>query len=338
MPARGIRRLPGDTLPPPTGCGLLECLALELVTLSALRGQHALEVGRCMRKDIAKELASLCARNKDGSFATQADRANILHAAARTLQKAGFQNLAAASLKPKHVDVLLKQWQADGLAVGTIKNRMAAVRWWAEKVGKQNCVPRTNDAAGIERRSYVAKESKAQTLDQDTMAKIGHERLRVSMELQQAFGLRREEALKFQPGYATASGGNAIELKASWCKGGRARTVPITTDYQREVLAKASALAGKGSMIPPDKSYVAWLSTYKEATRTAGARKLHGLRHGYAQARFEALAGFKSPAAGGPSRADLTAEQRATDLQVRLQISAELGHGREEVTAVYLGR
>lgn len=292
-----------------------------------------------MRKDIAKELASLCARNKDGSFATQADRANILHAAARTLQKAGYQNLAAASLKPKHVDVLLKQWQADGLAVGTIKNRMAAVRWWAEKVGKQNCVPRTNDAAGIARRSYVAKESKAQQLDQDTLAKIGHERLRVSLELQQAFGLRREEALKFQPDYAMTSIGNAIELKASWCKGGRARTIPITSDYQREVLTRAAALAGKGgSMIPPDKTYVAWLSTYKEATRAAGARRLHGLRHGYAQARFEALAGFKSPAAGGPSKAQLTPEQREIDLRVRLQISAELGHGREEVTAVYLGR
>lgn len=291
-----------------------------------------------MRKDIAKELSSLCARNKDGSFATQADRANILHAAARTLQKAGFQNLAATSLKPKHVDVLLSQWKADGLATGTIKNRMAAVRWWAEKVGKQNCVPRTNDAAGIERRSYVAKESKAQQLDQSTMDRIGHERLKVSLELQEAFGLRREEALKFQPDYAVKSIGNAIELKASWCKGGRSRSIPITTDKQRQVLIKAAALAGKGSMIPPDKTYVAWLSTYKESTRAAGARRLHGLRHGYAQARFEALTGFKSPAAGGPSKSQLTQEQKAADLLARLQISAELGHGREEVTAVYLGR
>lgn len=291
-----------------------------------------------MRKDIAKELASLCARNKDGSFATQADRATILHAAARTLQRAGFQNLAASSLKPKHVQLLLDQWRADGIAVGTLKNRMAALRWWAEKVGKHNCVPRTNDAAGIPRRSYVAKDSKAQVLDPATLQKIGHERLRVSMELQQAFGLRREEALKFQPAYATRSSPNAIELKASWCKGGRARSIPITTDLQRDVLARASALAGKASMIPPDKTYVAWLSTYKEATRIAGARRLHGLRHGYAQARFEVLAGFKAPAAGGPSRDQLTPEQRDIDLHVRLQISTELGHAREEITAVYLGR
>ena len=243
------------------------------------------------RFDIAVELARLCARNRDGSFATQADRTQILHHAARTLQKAGFQNLAAISLKPKHVEVLLKSWQADGLAVGTIKNRMACVRWWAEKVGKPNCVPRTNDALGIERRSYVAEVSKAQTLDTVAVDKLGHERLKVSLELQEAFGLRREESLKFQPVFATKGLDDSIRLKASWCKGGRTRLIPITSEHQRAVLVKAHALAGSGSMIPPDKKYVTWLSTYKESTRVIGARKLHGLRHGYAQQRFEALAG-----------------------------------------------
>jgi hypothetical protein len=52
-----------------------------------------------IRFDIASELPHLCFRNKDGSFATQADCAHILHQAAKTLQKAGFQTLAATSLK-----------------------------------------------------------------------------------------------------------------------------------------------------------------------------------------------------------------------------------------------
>jgi hypothetical protein len=50
------------------------------------------------------------------------------------------------------------------------------------------------------------------------------------------------------------------------------------------------------------------------------------------------LAGFKAPAAGGPTRGELTPEQRQVDYRARMQISAELGHGREEITAVYLGR
>jgi site-specific recombinase XerD len=289
-----------------------------------------------MRYDIGKELGSLCARNKDGSFNTQANRASMLNQAAKTLQKAGFKNLAATSLKPKHVDTLLKAWQAQKLSTGTIKNRMAAVRWWAEKVGKPNVVPRTNDEAGIGRRSYVGKETKAQTLDQEQLAKIGHERLRVSLELQQAFGLRREEAMKFQPGYADK--GDHLALKGSWCKGGRERVIPVLNPDQRLVLDKAHALAGKGSLIPPDKSYKEWLATYEKATSRAELAKLHGLRHGYAQSRYEALTGFKSPLAGGPSRDQLTEAQRQADYVARMVVSEELGHGREEVTAVYLGR
>jgi len=289
-----------------------------------------------MRFDIQKELGSLCARNKDGSFATQANRSAILNQAAKTLQKAGFKNLAASSLKPKHVETLVKDWKAKGLSEGTMKNRMAAVRWWAEKVGKQNCVPRTNQELGIADRSYVATESKAQTLDRDALANIDHERLKVSIELQEVFGLRREECLKFQPDYADQ--GDRLTLKGSWCKGGREREIPILTERQRDVLDRAHELAGKGSMIPEDKSFKEWLATYEKATNRAGFNNLHGLRHEYAQSRFEALAGFKSPVAGGPSAKELTSEQKLLDYEARMIVSSELGHGREEITVNYLGR
>jgi integrase len=299
-------------------------------------GRLTLNEGLMARFFLGAELARLCARNKDGSFATQANRLSMLFKMGKDLQKAGFDNLSASSLKPKHVDALLARWNADGLAASTIKNRMAAVRWWAEKVGKQNCVPRTNDAAGIGRRTFVAVETKAQWLDSDQLAKINHERLRVSLELEQAFGLRREEALKFQPEYADK--GDHLSLKGSWTKGGRPRDIPILNDYQREVLARVHELAGQGSMIPTDKSYKEWLATYEKATNRAGLRNLHGLRHGYAQRRFEELAGFKCPVDGGPKRDELTPEQKAADYAARMQVSSELGHGREDVTTNYLGR
>jgi hypothetical protein len=43
----------------------------------------------------------------------------------------------------------------EGLAVGTIKNRMAELRWWTEKIGKQNVIARDNDHYGIGNRQYV---------------------------------------------------------------------------------------------------------------------------------------------------------------------------------------
>jgi hypothetical protein len=66
--------------------------------------------------------------------------------------------------------------------------------------------------------------------------------------------------------------------------------------------------------------------------------KCHGLRHGYAQRRYQELTGWKSPAAGGPKSAELTPGQKEKDLEARLMISRELGHEREQITAVYLGR
>jgi aminoglycoside phosphotransferase (APT) family kinase protein len=55
-------------------------------------------------------------------------------------------------------------------------------------------------------------------------------------------------------------------------------------------------------------------------------------------ARYRELTGWAAPAAGGPRSKDLTPEQRELDREARLTISAELGHEREQITAVYLGR
>jgi hypothetical protein len=65
---------------------------------------------------------------------------------------------------------------------------------------------------------------------------------------------------------------------------------------------------------------------------------VHGHRHQYAQDRYHELTGWLSPAAGGPRSRELTAEQKAVDREARLTISCELGHEREQVTAVYCGR
>jgi len=65
---------------------------------------------------------------------------------------------------------------------------------------------------------------------------------------------------------------------------------------------------------------------------------MHGLRHRYAQMRYEALTGWKAPAAGGPSVKSLTPAQRGKDATARQTISRELGHERTSILNVYLGR
>jgi len=91
-------------------------------------------------------------------------------------------------------------------------------------------------------------------------------------------------------------------------------------------------------MIPTHKSYREHLHTWEHVTRKAGLSKTHGLRHTYAQARYQELTGWRSPHQGGPARSELNGDRRARDIQARRQIAEELGHSRIIITYVYLGR
>jgi site-specific recombinase XerC len=287
-------------------------------------------------KDLNYQLKRLSQRNRDGSFATRAARERMLSLIAHQLHELGYRRLSADSLKPKHVEALINRWQGEGIAVGTLKNRLAALRWWAEKVGKPGVMARDNAFYGIPQRQYVTGQSKARRLSDDQLAQVRDDHVRLSLELQREFGLRREESIKFSP--SVADRGDTLVLKASWTKGGKVREIPIRTQSQREVLDKAHRLAGRGSLIPSDRRYIQQLRIYERHTGNAGLSKLHGLRHAYAQRRYQELTGWPAPAAGGPTSKQLTAEQKALDQAARLTISRELGHEREQITTVYLGR
>lgn len=244
--------------------------------------------------------------------------------------------MSADSLKPKHVAALLDKWKREGIGTGTIKNRMGALRWWAEKVGKENVIARSNGDYGIAQRVLVTNVSKAKVLDADTLARVTDPYTRMSLQLQAAFGLRREESIKIKPGWA--DGGNILRLQDSWTKGGKYREVPIVTMQQRAVLEAAKALAGKGSLIPAQLRYRDQLNRFRAQGDKAGIHGVHGLRHEYAQRRYAELTGRASPASGGATSRQLDASQKLADNAARLKISTEMGHGREQVTSIYLGR
>ena len=282
-------------------------------------------------RELNYQLKQLCRRNRDGSYRTQADRERQLTLIANQLHALGYRKMNAQSLKPKHVEALVKHWQGEELSTGAIKNRLSVIRWWAQKVDRQNVVARSNDHYGIPERQFVTNVSKARTLTAPDLEPVRDAHVRMSLELQQAFGLRREEAIKFQPRYADR--GDHLELKASWTKGGKARVIPVRTEAQRAVLDRARRLAGNGSLIPSSRNYRQQLRIYERHTANAGLSRMHGLRHAYAQHRYEELTGWKAPAAGGTDCKALTPEQRETDRQARLTISRELGHEREAVTS-----
>ena len=261
-------------------------------------------------RDLNYELKKLCLRNSDGSYATQYARERILTMIANQLHEMGFQHMQATSLKPKHVQALVERWKAESLSPGTIKNRMTELRWWAEKIAKQNVIARDNEHYGIAKRQYVTNVSQSRELTTGDLAKVTDPYTHLSLRLQAAFGLRREESIKIRPQWA--DDGDRLVLKASWTKGGREREIPMT--------------------------YVEQLQRFKAQCMAAGIQHVHGHRHQYAQERYRELTGWACPAKGGPTSRQLTPDQKMADRQARETVSEELGHGRVQVTAIYCGR
>lgn len=286
-----------------------------------------------------KELSGIFAHNKDGSYSTQASRRATLHQIADDLKQLGFFNLSVHGLKPKHIEKIINHWKNQNLKEGTIKNRMSHLRWLSQKINKPAIIARNNAHYGIANRTYVTNISKAKSAESSVIGQVKDERLKFTFLLQQEFGLRREEAIKFQSKFAVTHGKPGfIRLKATWCKGGRERYIPIETKRQQALVSELVHRFPLTSLIPLDASYVDQLRKYEGECKRLGLMKMHGLRHAYAQNRYRELTGWRAPSDNGPARKELSLIQKGKDFAARMTISHELGHGRESITAVYLGR
>lgn len=293
-----------------------------------------------MKESLENSINSFLKHNKEGSFQTHAHRSKRLRQALQQLSGNYRHLVNIRDFKSRHVLFLVEQWKSEKLSIGTIKNRMSDLRWLAEKIGKADMIHRENEKYGIGRREYVKNDANAaKELEYDKLGSVTNPYTRLSLRLQESFGLRREEAIKFNVRYADK--GDHIALKGSWCKGGRPRVVPVRNEKQRCLLDEVREFQkaqGATALIAPDKSYYQQLRTYENQTEKAGIHHNHGLRHQYAQQRYDELTGWSCPKQGGLGHRQLSPEQKTVDHQARLTISQELGHNREQISAVYLGR
>jgi site-specific recombinase XerD len=254
---------------------------------------------------------------------------------AEDLVNLGYKITDIHNLKLKHVQAVTQYWQQKKLSIATIKNRLSALRQLSIILRKPALMP-SNKALNIGQRKYISHTNRA-LFDPD-FADIKNPYLRVSVELQRVFGLRREESLKIKPHLADK--GKELSLQPSWCKGGRGRVVPILTPEQRYWLDKAKEIAGQSgnSLIPSDKNYIRHRYLYDKTIHNAGLRNLHGLRHAYAQRRYKELTGWEAPINGGLTSKQLTSEQKEIDHHARMLLTEELGHSRKIILATYLSK
>lgn len=95
------------------------------------------------------DLLRLLEDDRQGSHGTRRARRHVLAQAAETLHRLGYRGLRARGFKGRHVDALVAEWRRQGLSDGTVRNRMAHLRWLARRIGKPGIVCKDNASYGI---------------------------------------------------------------------------------------------------------------------------------------------------------------------------------------------
>lgn len=286
---------------------------------------------------------NLVKQMKIPSFTTRADMRIMLKRCIKDLHGLGFKVGHIKGIKERHVMALVSHWKREGKNPATIKNYMAKLRKMANQLGVPEMIKPDNTAYQIEGRAYLPTVNKAITEIDFSKCQDAH--IRLSLEGQSLFGFRREESLKFI--LSEAHAGNYLNIQPSWTKGGIGRIIKIRTEEQRLWLKRVQQLIRPGqSLIPPGKSYKEQVGHYKTLTARLGLSNLHGLRHAYAQRRYQELTahfdekklGLLPPIAGGKSYKELSKYEKELDYRARQIIARELGHSRTSVLTIYCGK
>ena len=289
------------------------------------------------------EIKQILKYNRDGSPDRQKTRYNNLMRMVKQLQDRNYKKTwDVHKLGKKEVYRLVDTWRSQNLSHFTIANRMVDIRWLASKVNRSEFIPSNKDiGCGLRKNAPNYGKSKAIKIDYDKVNKLP-EREKLITLLRSEFGLRTEEAIKFNHAYATKNGDTKISLKGSWCKGGRPREIPITSTKQSRLLSLVKAHQDSHqdkSMIPHDKKFKGYYRTYNRIKAELDI-KGHEYRHAWAQSRFEQVSGgIKSPHAGGAKYSELNPEEKQRWDMAAGVVNQELGHGkdRQDITSTYIG-
>ena len=278
------------------------------------------------------------------SHATRDKRADVLYAGFKLLRELGYKLDTVHSFRGKHMQALAKAWEERGLSPSTLQNNISTFRIFAGWIGKAGMVEHTDRyvTPGAATRTSIATEDRSWTAQNvDIAAKLAEvsakdARVGLQMALQATFGLRVRESMQLRPNVADKGAYLALTVGT---KGGRDRVVPIDTPEKRELIEKAKTFAASklASTSDPNLTLAQAKNHYYHVLRSCGITRAngltsHGLRHGYANDRYEQISGTPSPVRGG------TSPDRETDQAARLEVAEELGHSRESITTHYLGR
>ncbi|HCF1752416.1 integrase domain-containing protein [Pseudomonas aeruginosa] len=237
------------------------------------------------------------------------------------------------------------------LAVSTAQNRLSSVnRTMAALRGDQYVkLPSPSKALGMQRSGVRQSAPQGQDREQvnqvvNALCRNHQQRAAAIVLLARATGMRLREAILADLPRLSREADDLGRINIQdGTKGGRAgasapRWIEVD-DHVRGALGFAREVtpAGSRNLIAPHESYLNLLQeVVRPAREILHAHKLkgfHELRAAYACGRYEQITQHRAPINGG----HLCQVDRNLDRKARRQIGYELGHGRIDVVAAYIG-
>ena len=237
------------------------------------------------------------------------------------------------------------------LAVSTAQNRLSSVnRTMAALRGDQHVkVSSPSKALGMQRCNVRKTAPQGQDRGQvrqivDALSKGRQLGVAAIVQLARSTGMRfREAVLADLPRLCREADRLGKINIQDGTKGGRAgASAPrwIAVDEQiRDALAFAVLVSPEGSrnMVAPSESYKGFVQRIagpaRDVLHTHNLKGFHELRAAFACERYQQITQHRAPVNGG----QCCAIDRCLDREARMQISRELGHGRIDVVASYIG-
>lgn len=252
----------------------------------------------------------------------------------------GVQNVK--NISGKHLASYIQERQSEGKSAGTVKNDLAAVRYYHNQMDKtryflpDNKELKEKHDVSLERRMFGGVNRRWNEIEYAAMLNhavaVNRPEIAQMMNLGREQGLRLHEVVRLnRSDLEKAMRTDLLTVKG---KGGLIRDVPLKSHMKDLVKALVNATErGNKVFVPQDKKAHQVIQSVKDFIRNNRDRisccnerdpdvkmTFHGLRHGYA---YQEYTNFIN--------------QGLSETDARLAVSKLIGHSREDVTRIYLG-
>ena len=269
--------------------------------------------------------------NRQGSYKTRARYYEAMQRFCRFLAEA-YRLERLANIAPKHIYAYVSCLQEQEKSASTIKTDLSAIRFFHDLIQQPRYELPGNGDLLLQRRTFggVDRNWSADEFERmlDTALAVGHNDYVSIFYLGRFAGLRIHECFRID----TATASKAVKEKAITIKGkgGLVRTVPLNDILIQRLQHDLKRTPRGHKLYVPDnqetheaiKALQAFIWLYRPSVQDKDSTRpmtFHGLRHTYAAEKYQ---GF--------------IDAGVTPFGARKAVSRLLGHGRDDVTNIYL--